>query len=298
MKITDVRNQLAYRDTAPHRPINTIKYIVIHHDAVEVTQGYDPLARYKSEANFHYNKDWNGDGKADGSGLMYNYKIDYNGDIYFCRNLGEALWHCGNYQKNLESIAVCLDGHLTNSKPSRAQLVSLAEFLRGLCTQHPEFPADFKDIFGHREISATNCPGDNLIKFVQDFREKKGQINVDDYPHTPSAVESPPEEPQTPEIETPCPEIENYSEKNHKILVEISPKIGEILTILNLSQKELESARKRIVKLETEIGEIDEERKNFQRLYKEKLDNDIGKATRGQILSALLSRFNPWKNGR
>jgi len=292
MKITDIRKQLAYRNIAPHRKISDIKFIILHHDAVEVTPNYDPLVRYKSEAKFHYNKDWNGDGKADGSGIMYHYKIDYDGNLYFCRNLGEALWHCGNYQKNLESIAICLDGHLTNQKPSKAQLVTLAEFLRGLSTQHPEFPASFKDIFGHREISATNCPGDNLIKFVQDFREKKGQINVDDYPHTPSAVETPPEEPQTPEIEKPCQEIENYSEKNNTILEEIAPMIGEIHDFIPKWQKELESANKKVAKLEKEIVKIDEERKNFQRLYKEKLEGTIDKATVGQLLSALIGRFS------
>jgi len=223
---------------------------------------------------------------------MYHYTIDREGNLYFCRNLGEALWHCGDYRKNLESIAICLDGHLTNQKPSKAQLVTLAEFLTGLSTQHPEFPASFKDIFGHREISATNCPGDNLIKFVQDFREKKGQINIDDYPHTPSAVETPPEEPQTPEIEKPCQEIENFSEKNYKILTEITPMIGKIHDFIPSWQKELESANKKVAKLEKEIVKIDEERKNFQRLYKEKLEGTIEKATVGQLLSALISRFS------
>ena len=191
MKISDIRSQLVYRDTAPHRAINSIKYIVIHHDAVEAPTEYNPIELYKREANYHYNKDWNGDGKVDGSGLMYHYKIDRWGNIYFCRNLGEALWHCGNYTKNLQSIAICLDGHLTNQKPTKAQLQSLKDFLVGLCTQHPEFPAGFSSVFGHREISATNCPGDNLIKFVQDFRKNKGQVNIENYSYETGEPQEP-----------------------------------------------------------------------------------------------------------
>jgi len=293
MKITDVRSQLVHRDTAPHRPIKNIKYIVIHHNAIETKPNYNPIELYKQEAQYHYNKDW-GNGVM-GSGLMYHYTIDRNGNIYFCRNLGEALWHCGNYRKNLESIAICLDGHLTNQHPSTAQLVTLAEFLRGLCTQHPEFPADFKDIFGHREISATNCPGDNLIEFVKDFRESEGQVNTADYPQ--DIEETTPEKPQTPEIETPCPEIEDYSKKNNVILKKITPLIGEIHDFIPKWQKELESANKKINKLEEDIGKIDEERRDFQRRYKEKLDNDISKATMGQLLSTIIGKLKKPKSG-
>ena len=103
------------------------------------------------------------------------------------------------------------------------------------------------------------------------------------------------EEPQTPEIETPCPEIEDYSKKNNVILKKITPLIGEIHDFIPKWQKELESANRKVNNLEAKIITIDEERKNFQRLYKDKLDNDISKATGRQILSALISRFNPWK---
>ena len=293
MKITDVRKLLAYRDIAPHRPIKDIKYIIIHHNAIETKPDYNPLELYKQEAQYHYNKDW-GNGVM-GSGIMYHYTIDREGHIYFCRNLGEALWHCGNYRKNLESIAICLDGHLTNQKPSTAQLVTLAEFLRGLCTQHPEFPAGFKDVFGHREISATNCPGDNLIEFVKDFRESEGQVNIADYPQ--DIEETTPEEPQTPEIETPCPEIEESLKEIRILLMTNSAELSHLNNLLGKWQDKVESANKKIAKLEKEKDEIDEERKTFQRLYKDKLDNDISKATGKQILSALLSRFNLWKNG-
>jgi len=62
-------------------------------------------------------------------------------------------------------------------------------------------------------------------------------------------------------------------------------------------QKEMESANKKVIKLEEKIITIDEERRDFQRRYKEKLDNDISKATMGQLLSAIIGRLNPKKNG-
>jgi len=317
MTITDIRNQLIYRDTAPHRAINTIKFIVVHHDAVEAPADYDPLALYKREADHHYHKDWDGDGKADGSGLMYHYKIDRKGNIYFCRNLDEALWHCGNYTKNLQSLAICLDGHLTNQLPTKAQLLSLKEFLTGLCTQHPEFPADFDDVFGHREISATNCPGDNLIKFVQDFRNKGGQVNVDDYP-SEGAIITPPSDPCA-DLRTKCEELEKENQRLAKelkasqevqqqtaaSLSEISSQLSQRTKELEKWQKELASCKdeaakkeetianleRRISSRDNRIAELEKERTDYRGYYEKALERDITKMSYGQILTTVLKRL-------
>ena len=103
------------------------------------------------------------------------------------------------------------------------------------------------------------------------------------------------EEPQKPVVEIPVAKIENYSEKNHKMLTEITPMIRELHTFIPKWQGEMENANIEINNLEAKNITIDEDRKNFQRLYKEKLDNDISKATRKQLLFALLSRLNPKK---
>jgi len=107
------------------------------------------------------------------------------------------------------------------------------------------------------------------------------------------------EEPQKPKIEIPVAKIENYSEKNNKILTKITSMIGEIHDFIPKWQTELKSANKKIDKLEEEIDNIDEERRNFQNLYKKKTKSGKNKkkATGRQILSTFLSRFNPWKNG-
>lgn len=316
MTITDIRHQLIYRDTAPHRAINTIKFIVVHHDAVEAPTDYDPLALYKREANGHYHKDWDGDGKADGSGLMYHYKIDRKGNIYFCRNLDEALWHCGNYTKNLQSIAICLDGHLTNQLPTKAQLLSLKEFLTGLCTQHPEFPADFDDVFGHREISATNCPGDNLIKFVQDFRNKGGQVNVDDYP-SEGETTPPPSDPCA-DLRTKCEELARENQRLEKelkssqevqqqtaaSLSEISSQLAQKTQELEISQSSLLVANqtiaekdeaiakleKRISSRDNRIAELEKERTDYRGYYEKALERDITKMSYGKILLVIINR--------
>jgi len=92
-------------------------------------------------------------------------------------------------------------------------------------------------------------------------------------------------------------EIEKAVLKNGKMLTEIIPMIRDLHDFIPKWQKEMESANKKVIKLEEKIITIDEERRNFQALYKKKLENDISKATRKQLLLALLSRLNPKKTG-
>ena len=52
MKISDIRSQLVYRDTAPHRAINSIKYLFIHHNAVQAPAEYNSIELYKKGADY------------------------------------------------------------------------------------------------------------------------------------------------------------------------------------------------------------------------------------------------------
>jgi len=101
-----------------------------------------------------------------------------------------------------------------------------------------------------------------------------------------------PEEPQEHEIEIPVAEIENYSEKNNVILKKISPMIGEIHDFIPKWRTELKSANKKIDKLKEEIDNVDEERRNFQRLYKKKNKVKIKKR-----IATIFNKFKSLKNG-
>ena len=157
----------------------------------------------------------------------------------------------------------------------------------------------FVTIFGYDDKGFYTCDPNkgDVVLFKDRFGDPAKYIYKIDFYEGPLTEENLPEKPQEPEIEIPVVKIENYSEKNHKILVKISPLIGEIHDFIPKWQKELESANRKVNNLEAKIITIDEERKNFQRLYKDKLDNDISKATGRQILSTLISRFFHWKNG-
>lgn len=151
-------------------------------------------------------------------------------------------------------------------------------------------------IFDHGDVN-------NFVSLDQNWPFDNGEGVLHEQKHNYKGVlgwlrpKLSPEEPKKPVIEIPVAKIENYSEKNHKSLTGITPMIRELHDFIPKWQKEMESANKKAVKLAKDILTIDEERKNFQRLYKEKLDNDISKATMGQLLSAIFVRLNPKKSG-
>jgi hypothetical protein len=69
-----------------------------------------------------------------------------------------------------------LHGNFETQTPTAKQTQALKELLDWLSTKNPQFPADQGDVFGHRELRSTLCPGRNLIGWVQNYRRKLGRI--------------------------------------------------------------------------------------------------------------------------
>ena len=203
--ITDLRGDKYLNPAGPEtRPLGNITKIIVHHDAVVRPHDYDSVARLRQEAAGHYN--------TLGPGLQYHYSIDNVGEIFWVRDHDKTLWHCGNLPWNRTSIAVKLDGYFHaphNQVPTKEQYEALKQLLNKLCTQHQEFPADQNDVYGHREASATACPGDNLFPFVVEYRDKLGNVTIPNVPYDwpefqPQAVPTTPA-PSSPQPPAPTP---------------------------------------------------------------------------------------------
>lgn len=202
--ITDVRGDATLNPAPPEtRPVKNIASIIVHHDAVTRPHDYDTMAHLRSEAAGHTLKL--------GPGLQYHYSIDNVGEIFWCRDHTATLWQAGNLAVNRSSIAVKLDGYFhspVNQQPTREQLEALNQLLDKLCTQHPEFPATTGDVYGHRQIVGTSCPGDTLYPYVDEYR-RTGNVTIPtsigyDWPsYQPNAVVPPKVVPPTPIPVTP-----------------------------------------------------------------------------------------------
>jgi hypothetical protein len=179
------------------RPIGAITQFAVHWDAMFRPHDYDSVARYVQEAQYHINLDWGGG--ANGDGLMYHFKIDNVGEIFQCRDLTDVLWNVGS-NANYWTIAICLDCG-ADQQPTREQLEGLQSLLDDLGNNHPEFPASQGDVFGHRDFTATQCPGDRIEQAINDYRNS-GQIPCQDVLYDWKEVPTP-----TPVNPTPTPVI-------------------------------------------------------------------------------------------
>src|SRR5438128_2657653 len=104
VQITDIIEQLPRKPDDPNyttRPLGSITRIVVHYDAVEVPPpegeklGYDPIARYIEQAEFHIHKNWNESGgpAVHGFGLMYHYRVSADGRVWHTQPEELMAWH-------------------------------------------------------------------------------------------------------------------------------------------------------------------------------------------------------------
>lgn len=209
-EMIDLRSDGYLNPTPPeYRPVGNIQSIIIHHDAATRPHDYDSVARYRSEAALHY--------ANLGPGIQYHFKIDNVGQIFHLRDYNATLWHASNLPVNRTSLAICVDGYFhspINQQPTREQLEALNQLLDHLCTEHPEFPATTGDVYGHRQVGATACPGDIFFPYVDEYR-RTGDINIPSsigydwptfQPAAVSPVETPPQPtPPSPPVPEPTP---------------------------------------------------------------------------------------------
>lgn len=148
------------------RKLSQITSISIHHDATVRPHDYDSVARYYQETAEHY--------KRLGPGFMYHVRIDNVGQIFYTRPFNTWLY-CVGSSENVSTLAICLDGYFHpphNQTPTREQYEALGQLLVNLCEQHPEFPAEYKDVRPHRDFSSTACPGDTFAPWVFNVTNK------------------------------------------------------------------------------------------------------------------------------
>ncbi|WP_286904218.1 peptidoglycan recognition protein family protein [Clostridium sp. UBA1652] len=94
--------------------------------------------------SWHKNNGW--------SGIGYHFLVRKNGEVYQGRPLDTLGAH--TLGQNSDSIGICLEGRLTQEKPTQAQINSLKEVLSYLRNIYGNIP--FK---GHKDYMATDCPG-------------------------------------------------------------------------------------------------------------------------------------------
>ena len=172
----DVRGQLATRalDDGPAGPFERLplhekRGLVVHYSGPPVTNRGDTLAVLQAEARYHVHKNWAraGDAPVYGDGLMYHVAIGADGKAYLYRDLEAVLWHCGVTYWNRVALSVHLPigGDQQATAQQRNTLWEIVDGWRD-CTGTP-----LEQVWGHRELSATSCPGTLMEDFIYPYRQ-------------------------------------------------------------------------------------------------------------------------------
>ncbi|CAG6005969.1 unnamed protein product [Menidia menidia] len=134
--------------------------VIIHHTALQNCQGLggckDLLLSiqrmHMSERQF--------------DDIGYNFLVGRDGSVFEGRGWNVVGAHTkGN---NSDSLGIAFMGNFNNDTPSKEALSSVKQLMLSGVSQgslHPQF-----DLFGHRDLGATACPGENLYAALAQLR--------------------------------------------------------------------------------------------------------------------------------
>ncbi|KAM4590453.1 peptidoglycan recognition protein 5 [Fundulus diaphanus] len=134
--------------------------VVIHHTALQSCKG---LAECKDRLlgiqRLHME-----DRHFDDIG--YNFLIGGDGSVFEGRGWGVMGAHTKGH--NSDSLGIAFMGNFNNDTPSKEAMLSVKQLLRSGVSQgfiRPQF-----GLYGHRDLGATECPGENLYAALSQLK--------------------------------------------------------------------------------------------------------------------------------
>lgn len=161
--LVDVRGRLQTNSNGgptARRPLSAkTGGVVFHFAGPAQNRSLSALARLQSYASWHCRANGFGAG-ATGNGLMYHIGIAEDGTKYLCRDIEQDRWHCGAWPYNGTALAVNIPIGEGQS-PTPQQLMSATEVALDWLAARGQGRTQVR---GHREVGASNCPGDILMR--------------------------------------------------------------------------------------------------------------------------------------
>ncbi|RZB58820.1 Amidase 2 domain containing protein [Asbolus verrucosus] len=139
---------------------NPVPYVVIHHSESPGAcySKADCIDAMQSMQNYHMDSN----GWAD---IGYSFGVGSDGNAYTGRGWSRVGAHAPGY--NSQSIGICLIGNWMNDVPPSQQLQAVHELIQ-YGVDNGKISSSYK-LVGHREVTATDCPGDSLYREIQSW---------------------------------------------------------------------------------------------------------------------------------
>uniref|UniRef100_A0A8C6NKP1 Peptidoglycan recognition protein 5 n=1 Tax=Nothobranchius furzeri TaxID=105023 RepID=A0A8C6NKP1_NOTFU len=134
--------------------------VVIHHTALQNCKGLVECTEHLlSIQRLHMDKRQFDD-------IGYNFLVDREGTVFEGRGWGVVGAHTKGH--NHDTLGVAFMGNFNNDTPTKEALQSVKQLLVSGVSQrflHSQF-----DLFGHRDLGDTACPGENLYASLPQLR--------------------------------------------------------------------------------------------------------------------------------
>jgi hypothetical protein len=152
-KFVDYRNDILGNSFtwSWERPITQVQYLVIHHSVTDASATADDIAL------LHKARGW--------GGIGYHFVITNDGIVWYVGDIGTARANVLNMNEKV--IGICLIGDFTKYLPSDAQIISAHRLCKFLLDVESVPPKEWEDVVGHKELQATQCPGDSWNKSLE-----------------------------------------------------------------------------------------------------------------------------------
>jgi len=144
----DLRGSLPVNKERPYvkRPIEAVKGLYIHHSATK-GETIRNMAEYHIEV-----RGW--------GGLAYHYAVGWDGQIFWTNDPTTKSFHTKDHNGN--SISVVIIGNYSTLQLTDVQKSAIIKLVDDLTDQY-----SLQFIKLHRDVVATQCPGNNAITFLR-----------------------------------------------------------------------------------------------------------------------------------
>jgi|DEB0MinimDraft_3_1074331.scaffolds.fasta_scaffold50350_1 N-acetyl-anhydromuramyl-L-alanine amidase AmpD len=134
--------------------------IVVHHSA-----SGSAVTTVEKIDQWHKQRGW--------SEIGYHFVVYPNGSIHKGRNINKTGAHCKNH--NTGSIGICVVGNFEVEPVTEPQKFGIEGTL-GLFGKIEELLIEYNltwnDVYGHRDLGNSTCPGESLYKALVEHKQK------------------------------------------------------------------------------------------------------------------------------
>lgn len=156
------------RGSGEKHMMNGVRRITIHHTAMDAT-GLDTRPEVAKMLDNIRKEHMRRDSRVIDIG--YHYIVDPSGQVWAGRSTDLQGAHVKD--QNEHNLGICFMGNFEYQHPTRAQIRTLNTFVPA---QMQRFNVHTANLFTHRELGLSACPGANLQSIMVAARSRSGQF--------------------------------------------------------------------------------------------------------------------------